>query len=123
MGEDPGNHPGEGATGAATRERDHTGASRSANSDPSRRTNPREGTTTGTTQKDATSKDQPGGRLTTEDEAEKPRPEDPNEGFKERQKKMKSEDELVHPCQQRNPTYNYTKCYLILFYRLYSLDQ
>ena len=93
MGEDPGNHPGEGATGAATHKRDHTGTSRSANPDPSRRTNPREGTTKGTTQKDATSEDQPRtrGGLTTKDEAKEPHQEDQDEAHEEGKEKMSPE--------------------------------
>ncbi len=118
MGENPGDHPGEGATGAATHKRDHAGASRdSANPDPSRRTNPREGATTGTTQEDATSEHQPRGGLTTEDEAKKPHPKDPDEGIKKRQEEMKPKDELVHPCQQRIQLIIVIKCYLIFFYR------
>ena len=107
MGEDPGDHPGEDAARTATHRdishnRDLRTASRdSANPDPSRRTDPREGTTTRTTQEDATSEDQPGRGLATEDEAEKLHPEDPHEGFKEGEERLKPRDELVHPCQQQ----------------------
>ena len=105
MGENTGDHPGENTAGTATHRgsehrRDHTGASRySANPDPSRRTNPREGTT----QKDATSKDQPGRRLATENEAEKPHQEDPDEGSQEkREKELKPEMSWSIPVSSRS---------------------
>ena len=88
--QDPSHHPGQAATGAATRttaieEVHHTRrltggrAIHHTNRDPSGRANPREATT----YEDATSRDQFGGGLAAENEAEEPLPEDQNEGTQE----------------------------------------